>query len=83
MDTNNHLNKIYLVFDSLNREVSLSFHFVNTFSDCFSFHLVNHKDADVKLLIETHLRTSMRCHPITKILWSLYLIQVSKTILLP
>ena len=48
VDSNNCLNKISS-FDSLNIELSLGFHLVNTFSNCFSFHLVNQKDADAKI----------------------------------
>ena len=37
MNTNNHLNKVLLFFDSLNKELPVDFHLVNTFSDHFSF----------------------------------------------
>ena len=47
MDTNNHLNKVSPSFDSLNKELSLGFYLVDTFSDCFSFISVNQKDSDV------------------------------------
>ena len=49
MDTNNHLDEIFLAFDSLNGELSLDFHFVDTFPNCFSFHLVNQKDTNAKI----------------------------------
>ena len=41
INTNNHLNEIFPAFDSLNRKLSLGFHLVNTFHNCFSFYLVN------------------------------------------
>ena len=43
MDINNYLNK---VLPSLNKELSLGFHMVDTFSNCFSFILFNWKDTD-------------------------------------
>jgi len=43
INTNNCLNK---VFPFLNKELSLGFHLVDTFSDCFYFYSVNQKDAD-------------------------------------
>ena len=49
VDTNNCLNENFPSFDSWNRELSSSFHIVDTFSDCFSFHLINWKDANVKI----------------------------------
>ena len=47
--TNNHLNRIYPAFNSLNKELSPDFCLVDTFSDCFSFYLVNCKDIDTKI----------------------------------
>ena len=44
MDTNTHLNKVIFSFDSLNKELLLSFHLINTFPDQFSFLSVNWKD---------------------------------------
>ena len=41
VNTNNHLNKIFPVFDSLNRELSFSFGLMNTFPDYFFFYLAN------------------------------------------
>jgi len=49
VNTNNHLNEIFPSFDSLNRELSSGFHLVDIFSNYFSFHLVNQKDADAKI----------------------------------
>jgi len=46
MDTKNHLNKVLPSFNSLNKELSLRFHLVDTFSDHFSFISVNWKDPD-------------------------------------
>ena len=37
INTNNCLNEVLLSFDSLNKELSLSFCLVDTFSDHFSF----------------------------------------------
>ena len=47
IDINNHLNKVLLSFDSLNKELSFRFHLVDIFLDCFSFLLVNQKDSDI------------------------------------
>lgn len=44
MNTNNHFNKVFSSFDSLNKELFPDFHLVNTFSDCFSFLSVNWKN---------------------------------------
>ena len=41
MDINNCLNKVLHSFDSLDKELSLGFHLVNTFLDHFSFVSVN------------------------------------------
>ena len=49
VDTNDYLNENFPSFNSLNRELSPSFHLVDTFPDCFSFHLVNWKDAKIKI----------------------------------
>ena len=49
INTNNHLNRIYSAFDSLNKKLSSDFCLVDTFPDCFSFHLVNCKDIDTKI----------------------------------
>ena len=37
----NHLNEVFLAFDSLNKELSPGFHLVDDFSDYSSFHSVN------------------------------------------
>ena len=37
VNTNNHLNEVFPSFDSLNKELSSSFHLVDTFSDHFFF----------------------------------------------
>jgi len=49
MNTNNHLNEVFLIFDSLNKELSPAFHLINTFSSHFSFYSVNRKDTDAKI----------------------------------
>jgi len=46
MDINNHLNKVLLYFDSLNKNLSLGLCLVDTFSDHFSFISVNWKNSD-------------------------------------
>ena len=43
INTNNCLNKVLHSFNSLNKELSLGFYLVNTFSDHFSFISVNQK----------------------------------------
>ena len=47
MDINNCLNKVLHSFDSLDKELSLGFHLVNTFLDHFSFVSVNWKNPNV------------------------------------
>ena len=49
VNTNNCLNENFPFFDSLNKELSPSFHLVDIFPNCFSFHLVNWKDANAKI----------------------------------
>jgi len=44
IDTNNHLNEIVPLFDSLNKEFTLGFHLVDIFPDYFSFTSVCYKD---------------------------------------
>jgi len=41
MNTNNHLNKVFPFFDSLNKELSLGFYLVDTFSNYFEDSLIN------------------------------------------
>ena len=41
INTNNCLNGKFPAFDSLNKKLSPSFHLIDTFPDCFSFHSVN------------------------------------------
>jgi len=57
VDTNNHSNEIFPSFDSLSRELSPSFHLVDTFSDHFSFHSVNWKDINVKIAYHNKLNS--------------------------
>ena len=38
VNTNNHLNGIFLLFDSLNSKISPDFRLINIFSSYFSFH---------------------------------------------
>jgi len=47
MDTNNYLNKVFSFFNSLNKELSLVFHLVDTFSNYFSFLSINQKDSNI------------------------------------
>ena len=42
--TNNCLNEVFPSFNSLNKELSLGFHLVDFFSNCFFFLTVNQKD---------------------------------------
>jgi len=49
------LNEIFPAFDSLNRKLSLGFHLVNTFPNCFSFHSVNQKDANTRITYHNKL----------------------------
>jgi len=42
VDTNNYLNRIFLSFDTLNREFHLGNRLVNSFSDHFSFYKADH-----------------------------------------
>ena len=56
MDTNNHLNKIFPAFNSLNKGLSSGSHLVDTFSDCFSSYLANWKDVDVKINYQNKLK---------------------------
>jgi len=55
MDTNNHLNKVFSSFDSLNKEFSPGSHLVNIFSDQFSFISVNHKDLEALVTHQSRL----------------------------
>jgi len=47
VDSNNYLNSLFPSFDSMYKEISSSFHLVDNFSDCFSFHTVNSRDKDI------------------------------------
>ena len=47
MDTNNYLNEIVLLFDSLNKKITSDFHLVDIFSDYFSFTSVCYKDSKI------------------------------------
>jgi len=42
------LNKVFSSFNKLYKEISLEFHLVNMFPNCFSFYIVNCKDANTK-----------------------------------
>jgi len=48
VDSNNCLNSIFPSFDSFHKELSSGFHLVDNFSNCFSFHIVNCKDENIK-----------------------------------
>ena len=56
VNTNNCLNKIFPAFNNLNKELSPSFHLVDTFPDHFSFHLVNCKDTDTRIAHHNNLK---------------------------
>ena len=72
VNTNNHLNK----------ELSFSFHLVDTFSDYFSFYSVDRKDTDAKLHIITNLIISTRTLSLIKTQFLSFWILVLKTMLL-
>ena len=55
VDIKNHLNKVFLAFDSLNEELSPGFHLIDNFSNFFSFHLVNWKDTDAKAIYQNEI----------------------------
>jgi len=46
VNSNNHLNEVYSLFDRLHKELSPGFHLVDMFSDFF--HIVNCKDIEAK-----------------------------------
>jgi len=56
VDINNHLNQVFSVFDNLNKELSLEFYLMDTFSDCFSFHTVNCKNSKVRTTYQNKLK---------------------------
>jgi len=49
VDINHCLNQVLPVFDNLNKELSLGFCLVDTFSDYCSFNIVKHKDAKARI----------------------------------
>ena len=55
VDTNNCLNQVLLVFNSLNRKYFLGFCLIDTFPGHFSFHIINHKTAEVSYASSTYL----------------------------
>jgi len=55
MNIKNHLNEVFLAFDSLNKELSPGFHLVDDFSDCSSFHSVNWKNTNAKAIHQNKL----------------------------
>jgi len=50
VNTNNHLNGIFLLFDSLNSKISPDFRLIDIFSSHFSFHQANYKDKESKVV---------------------------------
>lgn len=48
MNINHHLNQVYLVFNSLDKELSSGFQLVDIFPNCFLINIVNCKDAKAK-----------------------------------
>ena len=81
VNTNNHLNKVFPSFNSLNKELSFSFHLVDTFSDYFYFYSVDRKDTDAKLHIITNLIISTRTLSLIKTQFLSFWILVLKTML--
>ena len=56
-DANSHLNRIFLYFDSLNKEFHLGNRLVNSFSNCFSFYKADCSSKERKsqtILCSTH-----------------------------
>jgi len=50
VNTNNHLNGIFLLFDSLDSKFSPDFRLIDIFSSHFSFHQANCKDKESKVV---------------------------------
>ena len=44
VDSNNHLNSLFSLFNNLHKELLSGFQLVDNFSDWFFFHIVNYKD---------------------------------------
>ena len=59
VDIKNHLNGIFLSFDSFNREFHLGNRLVNSFSNHFLFHKANHSSEESKLHHYSHLNNVM------------------------
>ena len=49
IDINHRLNQVLPAFDNLNKKLSPGFCLVDTFSDCFSFNIVKHKDTKARI----------------------------------
>jgi len=49
IDINHRLNQVLPAFDNLNKKLSPGFCLVDTFSNCFSFNIVKHKDAKARI----------------------------------
>jgi len=58
VDTNNCLNGIFPVFNSLDSEFSPGSQLVDIFSSCFSFHQTNHRNKESKA---AHIRKLDEC----------------------
>jgi len=55
VNANNYLNGIFPSFDTFNREFHSGNELVDLFSDCFSFHKVNHSSEKSKSHYYSHL----------------------------
>ena len=51
------MNKVFSSFNKLYKEISLEFHLVNIFPNCFSFYIVNCKDTNAKTTYYNKLNT--------------------------
>ena len=63
VDINNCLNQVLLVFDSLNRELSLGFHLINNFPNYFFFHTADCKDAEARTAHHNKLENIFKNSP--------------------
>lgn len=79
IDTNHCLNKVFSSFNSLNKELSPSFHMMDNFSDHFSFYSVNQKTLILKSPIIANSIASLRILNWIITQYLLFMIPVSKT----
>jgi len=58
VNTNNYVNRIFSVFDTLNNEFSPGSYLVDTFSSYFSFYYTNHRNKESK---NSHIHKLDKC----------------------